>query len=156
MELKDVILSTLDEIEKDSKEDNVDLKEHIKNYKENAAKTPLSPDEAMAAEGSEDELDLPPFLRQEQSLQEAQPQKEQKQTSPSSSTPHSKQQTEREPLHKDEIKYLETVREKVLVLFEGFQSPNNKKLEAKLDLTINFLEYFLSTLDERLDKLRKE
>jgi len=40
-----------------------------------------------------------------------------------------------------------------LVLFEGFQSPNNKNIEAKLDLTLNFLEYLLATIDEQLEQM---
>lgn len=47
------------------------------------------------------------------------------------------------------------LRERILVLFEGFQSPNNKNIEAKIDLTLNFLEYLLATIDEQLEKLDK-
>ena len=49
--------------------------------------------------------------------------------------------------------FCESMRERILVLFEGFQSPNNKSIEAKVDLTLNFLEYSLAVLDERLEKL---
>jgi len=58
---------------------------------------------------------------------------------------------ESNPLNSDEEKFLQSVRERLLVLFEGFQSPNNKEIEAKVDLTLNFLEYLLSTIDTRLD-----
>ncbi len=54
----------------------------------------------------------------------------------------------------DEMLFLESVRERLLVLFEGFQSPNNTQIEAKVDLTLNFLEYLLSTIDARLDKIK--
>ncbi len=53
----------------------------------------------------------------------------------------------------DERHFCESMRERILVLFEGFQSPNNKSIEAKVDLTLNFLEYSLAVLDERLEKL---
>lgn len=53
----------------------------------------------------------------------------------------------------DERIFCEHLRERVLVLFEGFQSPNNKNIEAKIDLTLNFLEYLLATIDERLENL---
>ena len=53
----------------------------------------------------------------------------------------------------DERAFCESMRERILVLFEGFQSPNNKSIEAKVDLTLNFLEYSLAVLDERLEKL---
>ena len=55
----------------------------------------------------------------------------------------------------EERLFLERMRERLLVLFEGFQSPNNKKVEAKIDLTLNFLEYLLATLDERIETLKK-
>ncbi|MEA1919813.1 MAG: hypothetical protein U9N52_08245 [Campylobacterota bacterium] len=54
----------------------------------------------------------------------------------------------------EEQRYLEGIRERLLVLFEGFQSPNNTQIEAKVDLTLNFLEYLLATIDTRLDKLK--
>jgi uncharacterized coiled-coil protein SlyX len=55
----------------------------------------------------------------------------------------------------EEREFLERMRERLLVLFEGFQSPNNKAVEAKIDLTLNFLEYMLATLDERIEALKK-
>lgn len=54
----------------------------------------------------------------------------------------------------DEMIFLEEVRERMLVLFEGFQSPNNTQIEAKVDLTLNFLEYLLATIDDRLEKIK--
>lgn len=54
----------------------------------------------------------------------------------------------------DEARMLEGIRERLLVLFEGFQSPNNIQIEAKVDLTLNFLEYLLGTIDNRLDTIR--
>jgi hypothetical protein len=46
--------------------------------------------------------------------------------------------------------FLKNLRERILALFEGFKSPNNKNIEAKVDLTLNFLEYLLATIDARL------
>jgi hypothetical protein len=54
-----------------------------------------------------------------------------------------------------ELIYLNSIRERLLVLFEGFQAPNNTNIEAKLDLTLNFLEYTLATIDARVEKLEK-
>ncbi|MDD5717416.1 MAG: hypothetical protein PHW64_06395 [Sulfuricurvum sp.] len=54
----------------------------------------------------------------------------------------------------DEARMLEGIRERLLVLFEGFQSPNNVQIEAKVDLTLNFLEYLLATIDNRLDTIK--
>lgn len=55
----------------------------------------------------------------------------------------------------DEARMLEGIRERLLVLFEGFQSPNNVQIEAKVDLTLNFLEYLLATIDNRLDAIKE-
>ncbi|MCX6074330.1 MAG: hypothetical protein NTY39_08435 [Campylobacterales bacterium] len=55
----------------------------------------------------------------------------------------------------DEVRLLEGVRERLLVLFEGFQSPNNVQIEAKVDLTLNFLEYLLATIDNRLESFKE-
>ena len=54
-----------------------------------------------------------------------------------------------------ELIYLSSIRERLLVLFEGFQAPNNANIEAKVDMTLNFLEYTLATIDTRLEKLEK-
>ncbi|QFR49256.1 hypothetical protein FJR48_05735 [Sulfurimonas lithotrophica] len=54
----------------------------------------------------------------------------------------------------DEKAYLMSMRERLLVLFEGFQAPNNTNIEAKIDLTLNYLEYVLASIDTRLEKLR--
>ncbi len=73
-------------------------------------------------------------------------------------------QREDEPINSMEIdcissnekQFYENIRERILVLFEGFLSPNNKNIEAKVDLTLNFLEYLLATIDERLESLKLE
>ncbi len=54
-----------------------------------------------------------------------------------------------------ELLYLKSIRERLLVLFEGFQAPNNANIEAKVDMTLNFLEYTLATIDSRVQKLEK-
>lgn len=58
-----------------------------------------------------------------------------------------------EPVVSD-LQFYKNLRERILVLFEGFQSPNNKNIEAKLDLTLNFLEYLLATIEEQIEKTR--
>jgi len=55
-----------------------------------------------------------------------------------------------------ELIYLSSIRERLLVLFEGFQAPNNVNIEAKVDMTLNFLEYVLATVDARVENLKKE
>jgi len=46
--------------------------------------------------------------------------------------------------------FLLKLRERILVLFEGLQSPNLTDIDKKLDLTINFLEYTLAEIDKKL------
>lgn len=54
----------------------------------------------------------------------------------------------------NESQFLENMRERIHVIFEGFQSPNNANIEAKVDLTLNFLEYLLSTIETRLKEIK--
>lgn len=63
--------------------------------------------------------------------------------------------TIQESSHSSEALFLESMKERIHVLFEGFQSPNNANIEAKVDLTLNFLEYLLSTIETRLSELKK-
>jgi hypothetical protein len=51
-----------------------------------------------------------------------------------------------------EDQFLKDLRERILVLFEGFQSPNNANIEAKVDLTLNFLEHLLAKIDKKLEE----
>ena len=114
MELKDVILSTLAEME----------------------------DEVPVVETSTISND---FDVQETKKIESQEPKEDLQQTPQEQT----NSLESETL------YLNSIRERLLVLFEGFQAPNNVNIEAKVDMTLNFLEYTLATIDSRLEKLEK-
>lgn len=54
----------------------------------------------------------------------------------------------------DEEQFLNSTRERLLVLFEGFQAPNNTNIEAKIDLTLNYLEYVLASIDSRLQAIK--
>lgn len=49
-------------------------------------------------------------------------------------------------------RFLELLREKTLVLFEGLQSSQTKDLSAKLDLVLNYLQYQLALIDEALQQ----
>ena len=55
-----------------------------------------------------------------------------------------------------ELLYLSSIKERLLVLFEGFQAPNNTNIEAKVDMMLNFLEYTLATIEKRVEVLEKE
>jgi len=109
MELKDVILSTLAEMENDTPE----VSEHPKTEEQ----TPLTL--------KEEEFTIKTFTEETSSNIES------------------------------ELMYLNSIRERLLVLFEGFQAPNNTNIEAKIDMTLNFLEYTLATIDARVEKLQK-
>jgi hypothetical protein len=66
-----------------------------------------------------------------------------------------KQEVHSDALSSNEELFLNNMRERVHVLFEGFQSPNNTNIEAKVDLTLNFLEYLLGTIETRLSEIKK-
>ncbi len=55
----------------------------------------------------------------------------------------------------DEVAFLEHSKERLLVLFEGLQAEETKNIEAKLDITLNFLEYYLALIEERLEEKSK-
>ncbi len=48
--------------------------------------------------------------------------------------------------------FLKHLRERLLVLFDGLQSPNTQNLDVKLDVTLNFLEYLLARLEEKINE----
>ena len=112
MELKDVILSTLAEMETTVEEVKTSVQQPLHVNTQDNDTPPLTP------------------IKNIENIQETQ-----------------------EALVSDETKFLESVRERLLVLFEGFQSPNNKEIESKVDLTLNFLEYLLATIDTRINAL---
>lgn len=60
---------------------------------------------------------------------------------------------ESETLSEEKI-FLTSVRERVLVLFEGLQSPKNENIDKKLDITLNFLEFLLASIEKRLQKVK--
>ena len=113
MELKDVILSTLAEMEEDT---------------------------------------LAPKVQQESQVQ-----KKEQFFEESAEVQTTRNATEKESstTTESELMYLNSIRERLLVLFEGFQAPNNANIEAKVDMTLNFLEYTLATIDSRVQKLEK-
>lgn len=56
---------------------------------------------------------------------------------------------------REECEFLELLQERLLVLFEGLNAPQNKDTQSRLNITINFLEYQLSVIQERLNDLKK-
>jgi hypothetical protein len=64
-------------------------------------------------------------------------------------------EVQEEPVLSNEMMFLTSMRERLLVLFEGFQAPNNTNIEAKVDMTLNFLEYILVSIDSRVEELER-
>lgn len=120
MELKDVILSTLAEIEELSS-----VSESTETIERTIEEKPLKAIEEAV-------VPTPPIIETIQTVIE---------------TVHA--------VRDDEARMLEGIRERLLVLFEGFQSPNNTQIEAKVDLTLNFFEYLLATIDNRLETIKE-
>ncbi len=121
MELKEAILSTLAELQ-DSPAANI-------------AESPASPNE----EACKKEEDSRGFNHQNTD-----------DTLPPVSTDLYEAESEESGLSLGERRFLEAIRERILVLFEGMQSPNNRSVEAKVELSLNFFDYLLSVIDERL------
>lgn len=48
--------------------------------------------------------------------------------------------------------FLKNIKERILVLFEGLKATKKENLEDRLDLTINFLEFLLANIEDRLKK----
>jgi len=114
MELKEMILSTLAELDEGVKKEGL--------------QPPVYHKEETYVHVVEEALEQEPFVLEE---------------------------TEDEVCTESQRQFYTNLRERILVLFEGFQSPTNKNIEAKLDLTLNFLEYLLATIDEELERMDK-
>ncbi|MCK9472466.1 hypothetical protein [Sulfurimonas sp.] len=115
MELKDVILSTLAEMENVKPEKKmIDNIKHIQDAQEKSKKELELEVQSEESSASKDERNV-----------------------------------------NSEILFLKSTRERLLVLFEGFQAPNNTNIEAKIDMTLNFLEYMLVTIDSRVEEIQR-
>lgn len=55
--------------------------------------------------------------------------------------------------YQQEENFLNSLQERILVLFEGMQSPNNRNIEDKVDMILNFLEFVLAIIDEKRNNL---
>lgn len=51
--------------------------------------------------------------------------------------------------YREEEQFLNALQERILVLFEGLQIPNNRNIESKVDMILNFLEFALAIIDEK-------
>ncbi len=56
----------------------------------------------------------------------------------------------------DEVAMLMQLKEKSLVLFEGLRNAKKEDLEMKLEMIINYLEYQLYIIEDRLKNLQEQ
>lgn len=61
---------------------------------------------------------------------------------------------EKHEISSGELEFLASMKERLLVIFEGLQSPNNQSNAAKVDLVLNFLEYLLVVAEERIEAVK--
>ncbi len=61
-----------------------------------------------------------------------------------------------ELIESNEAQFLRKLRERMVVLFEGLLDKEIVGIEEKLDLTLDFLEFALARIDERLEEKRGE
>ena len=153
MELKDVVLSALAELENAQQErEQVTQRETAqRETAEQPSKPTLQPlNQVLSNDSQEEASEITPQATVEPSVQVPEP---------IAIAPEPKVIIQ-EPKIKyiadpQELRFLQNLRERILVLFEGFQSPNNVKIEAKVDLILNFLEYTLASIDDRSDQIKE-
>jgi len=122
--LKDVILSTLAEIEDDIViKDEVITEKKIELEFENP--TDIFQDSPISNIENKVEIETPQNLMLEQSL-------------------ISKTSSE------VDLNFLTSIQEKIATLFDGLKSSEIDNLDQKLDLTLKYLEYLLLSIDEKL------
>jgi hypothetical protein len=173
-DLKDMVLSTLAEIgefekqvENETNNQNQENSLHqaslnkkkfanlTRNFDEKSRdlRLELSPNERTDAEirsiQTTNKLEKSEFYRdkltQNQNLNEKKPSQKNK-------TDDIKNSDILEETKQTEIEFLFSIKERLEVLFEGLKQSENKQLEAKLNLTLSFLEYSLLKIDERLNQ----
>jgi hypothetical protein len=157
MEIKDVILSTLKEIEdgidNDVEEYNDDTHTEVKDTTTQRNTPVQQAQPTQVATTSEDKVPSHSISTEDFLSETLRASK----TEPTMSDALAKAQSGiNKDILEEERVFLNSIRERVLVLFEGLQSPNNRNIEAKVDLIINFLEYQLAVVDERLEKIQKD
>ena len=132
MELKDLILQTLDEVAQDP--DKVD-----KNIESSLLDSSLQ--QVRSSVDSSDPSKSKPTLPK--TSIESSPVKNGKIIPPNA---------QEFGLGQDGAAYLENLREKLLVLFEGLKMPELQDTQNKLELVVRFLQYQLCVIDEILQK----
>lgn len=150
MELKEAILSTLAEMQEDAPSSVIKAEEvgELEESPQNNRR--IEPPTAQLHNLSGVDLDanevLESMIKKEPPLMPM----AQESVNLHNESPHAPARSPEESLDSDR-RFLEGLRERILVMFEGMQSPNNRAAEAKIDLILNFFEWQLSLIDERLE-----
>ena len=55
----------------------------------------------------------------------------------------------------DEKAFLNSVKERILVLFEGLNNFDKNDIEARVELSLKFIEFLLANIEKRLENLSK-
>lgn len=55
----------------------------------------------------------------------------------------------------DEKVFLNSVKERILVLFEGLNNFDKNDIEARVELSLKFIEFLLANIEKRLENLSK-
>lgn len=131
MNLQDLAKKTIDEVSNEIEQQEVSFKEQGKEEK------------------TEEKLIEPVYQVQEIQQKEQTHSQEEKVFEPKLL------QTQKEPdeaINISEDIFLKNLRERILVLFEGLNTIKKDELEVKLGLTINFLEFLLANIEDKLKK----
>lgn len=131
MNLQDLAKKTIDEVSNEIEQQEVSFKEQGKEEK------------------TEEKLTEPVYQVQEIQQKEQTHSQEEKVFEPKLL------QTQKEPdeaINISEDIFLKNLRERILVLFEGLNTIKKDELEVKLGLTINFLEFLLANIEDKLKK----
>lgn len=131
MDMKDLVLSTLSHLEKSADEESETDTQATPKAAPTIKEIPTKKLEESQTEEPETKVDSAE-IAQEMKVQES-----------------TINENDREEL----LRFMTTLRERILVLFEGLQSPNNRNIEAKIDLILNFLEYQLSLIDSKIEDI---
>lgn len=142
MNLEDLARKTIDELNTqmssdESKEPQKELNEATKDLQEDVSEP--------------EELAFNPY-EQEFKLSSDKEDEEQNELFATSAEPQNIELKDKEELSFNNEFFLKNIKERILVLFEGLKATKKENLEDRLDLTINFLEFLLANIEDRLKK----
>ncbi|TQR32995.1 2-oxoglutarate:acceptor oxidoreductase [Campylobacter sp. MIT 99-7217] len=155
MNLEDLAKKAIDEVhtqieqnkqEPQKKDDKEELEEKIASAKTH--------DEQLIDSNEAEVIDFMPYEEkiEQEAQDEAVPEKEFLLTSTNEAKIVKEEPNEIEEAKmsfNDEL-FLKNIRERILVLFEGLNSVDKEDLPARLELSINFLEFLLANIEDKL------